>query len=214
MSCRIHLLGTAKRVKPTDVAQDARDNATLKHGELANHVHKKKGVSGVAVRRCQIVFWVFKLFTEQGASASQVAATRFLRTISHIIRSKRRSLSARTSLHKGRTLHSKYTYQRKKFGYYYLDVADHKDGTTIRSLSYRSNAPCTAIRWQDSYGEEDWNNFGDRRWEEVQRCDCQKGKLGSDVEKLRKHIDLDEPTPFWDKVYLGCTQRAASNDQP
>ena len=30
---------------------------------------------------------------------------------------------------------------------------------------------------------------------------------GSHVEKLMKHVDIDEPTSFLDHVYLGCTQR-------
>ena len=34
-----------------------------------------------------------------------------------------------------------------------------------------------------------------------------KAEFGSHVEKMMKNVDFDEPTSFFDHVYLGCTQR-------
>ena len=41
-----------------------------------------------------------------------------------------------------------------------------------------------------------------------------KGKLGSGVEKIKKHTELDDPTHYLVQVRLGCTHPAAANDEP
>ena len=38
-------------------------------------------------------------------------------------------------------------------------------------------------------------------------------KFGTDVARLRKVIDLEDPTPLVDQTYLGCTQSAATIDE-
>ena len=38
-------------------------------------------------------------------------------------------------------------------------------------------------------------------------------KLGTDAARLRKVIDLEDPTPIVDQTHLGCTQSAATIDE-
>ena len=51
------------------------------------------------------------------------------------------------------------------------------------------------LQWRFSQGSQDKSQ------------PMEKAESGTHVEKLMKDVDLDEPTSFFDHVYLGCTQR-------
>ena len=89
-----------------------------------------------------------------------------------------------------------------------------------------------AIQWQDCDRKEDWKSLLARRLGKSTPAgnvfmftdklnsffECmsttkkrwEKKQLGLYVVEIEGRIDLEQPTPFIDQVYLGCTQREST----
>ena len=46
----------------------------------------------------------------------------------------------------------------------------------------------------------------------LRNCRLKKEARHPMWKNLRQHVDVDDPTPLLNQVYLWCTQRAAEND--
>ena len=116
------------------------------------------------------------------------------------------------------------------YGYVFHDTHGRNPGQTLKILWYLSNEICTDTHVRDSDGRYrlrkfKWNLDGNKypiwnvclfnekkvyscrkTWDNLKMAE-KKQSMAPAWKKLKKNVDLDEPTTFLDHVYLGCTQR-------
>ena len=115
------------------------------------------------------------------------------------------------------------------FGFVYHDTNGLNHGPVWKTQSFLSKGICTVILWQDSYGKGNlrnlyWNTVGKNFNWECLFVNRAKGpflsvyvddiKMAGRTENIKftwkilmTDVDLEKPTSFLDRAYLGCTQR-------
>ena len=116
------------------------------------------------------------------------------------------------------------------FGCVYRNTNDQNHGPVWKTQLFLLNGICTVILWQGNYGKDNLRKLKlEHGWEKVPNWEFlfitrakglflsvyvdgikragKKHNINPTWKILVKDVDLEEPTPCLDRVYLGCTQR-------